>query len=53
MIKIYVDSGNGVGIQTDNLRTADTECFRTKGAVNNTTGANAPVGFIVLGFLSE
>ena len=35
MIKIYVDSGNGVGIQTDNLRTADTECFRTKGAVNN------------------
>ena len=41
MIKIYVDSGNGVGIQTDNLRTADTECFRTKGAVNNKAAKKA------------
>ena len=27
--------GNGVGIQTDNLRTTDTNWFWTKGAVNN------------------
>ena len=33
--KNYADFGNGVGIQTDNLRTADTDWFRTKGAVNN------------------
>ena len=31
----YADFGNGVGIQTDNLRTTDTDWFRTKGAVNN------------------
>lgn len=33
--KNYADFGNGVGIQTDNLRTTDTDWFRTKGAVNN------------------
>ena len=34
--KNYADFGNGVGIQTDNLRTTDTDWFRTKGAVSNT-----------------
>lgn len=33
--KSYADFGNGVGIQTDNLRTTDTDWFRTKGAVSN------------------
>lgn len=33
--KSYADFGNGVGIQTDNLRTTDTDWFRTTGAVNN------------------
>lgn len=38
--KSYADFGNGVGIQTDNLRTTDTDWFRTKGAVNNTVCTN-------------